>query len=252
MNTGRCSEELLHGYADGRLSATEHARVEAWLAVHPEDRERVAAWRANDELLRRAYDAAVAGPIPERLLQAAGRPRAPGLRIAAALGWLALGLAGGYALRDLTAPPAIDRIASLPHDAAVAHAVYAPEVRHPVEVGADQEAHLVAWLSKRLGAELKVPALDGAGYRLVGGRLLPGEAAPVAQFMYQDGAGRRLTLYVRRDAADTGATAFRYADEGRLGVFYWIDGKFGYALSAELPREALLPLASLIYGQLNP
>jgi anti-sigma factor RsiW len=143
MNTGRCSEELLHGYADGRLSATEHARVEAWLAVHPEDRQRVAAWRANDELLRRAYDAAVAGPIPERLLQAAERPRAPGLRIAAALGWLALGLAGGYALRDLTAPPAIDRIASLPRDAAVAHAVYAPEVRLPVVGGADQEAHHV-------------------------------------------------------------------------------------------------------------
>lgn len=41
--------------------------------------------------------------------------------------------------------------------AAVAYAVYSPEKRHPVEVGADQEQHLVNWLSKRLGAILKAP-----------------------------------------------------------------------------------------------
>ncbi len=70
--------------------------------------------------------------------------------------------------------------------AAVAHAVYSPEVRHPVEVGADQEAYLVRWLPKRLGANLKVPHLAAQGYPLVGGRLLPGERGPAAQFMYQD------------------------------------------------------------------
>ena len=43
--------------------------------------------------------------------------------------------------------------------AANAHAVYVPEVRHPVEVGADQEAHLVQWLSKRLAVPVRAPAL---------------------------------------------------------------------------------------------
>lgn len=65
-----------------------------------------------------------------------------------------------------------------------------------MEVAADQEAHLVAWLSKRLGTPLKVPRLDTLGFGLVGGRLLPGDQGPVAQFMYQDGQGQRLTLYV--------------------------------------------------------
>jgi anti-sigma factor RsiW len=141
----------------------------------------------------------------------------------------------------------------------VAHVTYSPEVRHPVEVGADQETHLVAWLSKRLGTNVRVPKLDGSGFSLVGGRLLPGEArpatgpAPVAQFMYQTPNGRRLTLYVRTEATTNRETAFRYALEGNVGVFYWIDRNVGYALSsADLNREELLAVANSVYKQLNP
>ena len=72
--------------------------------------------------------------------------------------------------------------------AAVAHAVFQPEVRHPVEVTAAQQEHLVQWLSKRLGRPLKVPVLAAQGYELVGGRLLPGDDGARAQFMYQNSA----------------------------------------------------------------
>src|SRR2546422_8631539 len=51
--------------------------------------------------------------------------------------------------------------------------------------------HLVAWLSKRVGARVRAPKLDEAGMALVGGRLLPGESGPVALFMYQTAAGDR-------------------------------------------------------------
>jgi anti-sigma factor RsiW len=141
---------------------------------------------------------------------------------------------------------------SLPRQAAIAHVVYAPEVRHPVEVTADQESHLVAWLSKRLGGDVKAPHLAAAGFDLVGGRLLPGDQGPVAQFMYQDGRGQRLTLYVRSDARENKETAFRYAQEGKVGVFYWLDGQFGYALSGEIGKEDLLGVANVVYQQLNP
>ncbi len=50
-----------------------------------------------------------------------------------------------------------------------------PEVRHPVEVTAAQQDHLVQWLSKRVGRPLKVPVLAAEGYELVGGRLLSGD-----------------------------------------------------------------------------
>src|SRR5207237_10372219 len=81
--------------------------------------------------------------------------------------------------------------------AAVAHATYSPEVRHPVEVGADDEQHLVNWLSKRLGVKVRAPKLEDAGMSLVGGRLLPGDDGPVEQVMSQAMNGGRLSLYMR-------------------------------------------------------
>ena len=70
--------------------------------------------------------------------------------------------------------------------------------------------------------------------------------------MYQDEKGQRLTLYVRMDTGTKGETAFRYTQEGKVGVFYWIDGPFGYALSGEMKKEDLLRVANAIYHQLNP
>ena len=137
--------------------------------------------------------------------------------------------------------------------AAIAHATYSPEVRHPVEVGADQEQHLVAWLSKRVGARVRAPKLDEVGMALVGGRLLPGESGPVALFMYQTAAGRRLTLYIRAEAKGNRETAFRYARENNVSVFYWIERDCGYAISsADLSKEELLHIATLVYKQLEP
>jgi anti-sigma factor RsiW len=121
-----------------------------------------------------------------------------------------------------------------------------------VEVGADQEQHLVTWLSKRLGTKVRAPRLDEAGMSLVGGRLLPGESGPVAQFMYQTPAGRRITLYVRAEARGQKETAFRYARESNVGVFYWVDRNCGYALaSADLSKDELLRIATMVYKQIE-
>ena len=173
-----------------------------------------------------------------------------------AAAWLLFGVAiGGVAGWQLhewrtPAPLATDSAAVMARRAAVAHATYSPEVRHPVEVGADQEQHLVTWLSKRLGTKVRVPRLDEAGMTLVGGRLLPGDNGPVAQFMYQSPAGRRITLYVRAEPRGQRETAFRYARESNVGVFYWVDRECGYALaSADLAKDELQRIATLVYKQ---
>ncbi len=162
--------------------------------------------------------------------------------VGAALGWMLRGEYGANSARNL----------DFAKQAAIAHAVYTPEVRHPVEVAAEQEQHLVNWLSKRLGAPLKVPHLSSLGYELMGGRLLPSDRGPVAQFMYQDKNGQRLTLYVRTDTGDDHETAFRFAQEGKVGVFYWIDRQLSYAVSGELARDELLRVANAVYQKLNP
>jgi anti-sigma factor RsiW len=121
-----------------------------------------------------------------------------------------------------------------------------------VEVDASQQEHLVNWLSKRLGTKLRVPVLAPEGYDLLGGRLLPGPDGPVAQFMYQEGSGKRLTLYVSARAKSEDQTAFRFAQEDGVAVFYWIDGNWGYALSGEIERDALARVARIVYHDLNP
>jgi anti-sigma factor RsiW len=156
------------------------------------------------------YDRVLDEPLPARLLPAGqcaalDRPRASWRR------WpgIALGAVAGFVLRGETRPAPADKAGggSLPRQAAVAHAVFVPEVRHPVEVGADQEAHLVglAVQAPRRAAESR-RKLDEAGYRLVGGRLLPGDSGEVAQFMYENAENNRLTLYVRRAAPNGGDT----------------------------------------------
>lgn len=251
-------EHELQAWADGRLVEARRPAVDAWLAAHPDEAERVAAYRALNEQLRAHFDPVLAEPVPERLGSAALR-RARWRAAATIAGWIVLGAAvggvSGWELHALRAPARLaqSEMPVLAHRAALAHATYAPEVRHPVEVGADQEQHLVAWLSKRLGGELRVPRLDGEGMALVGGRLLPRDPGPVAQFMYQSAPGRRVTLYVRAEGPDQGETAFRFARDGNVRVFYWIDRKFGYALSsADLSHDELLKLADVVYRQLNP
>jgi anti-sigma factor RsiW len=119
--------------------------------------------------------------------------------------------------------------------------VYTPERRHPVEVAASEEEHLINWLSKRLNRPLSVPSLQEYGYSLVGGRLLPGEAGPAAQFMYENGSGARLTLYVTGTSRDE--TAFRLLREGNRRTFYWINDGMGYALSGPIAEGKLRTIA---------
>jgi len=243
------NEEQLHAYADGQLSLEGQARVEAALLASPGDAARVRAWMRQNELLRAHFAPVLNEPIPDRL-RLLRAPRA-WLPYAMAAAWVVLGVAIGASASGLLRDRA-DAAASLPRRAAVAHAVYSPEVRHPVEVGAADQDHLVRWLSKRMGSDIKAPLLQPLGYELVGGRLLPGEQGPVAHFMYQDARGQRLTLYVSSRKGDPRDTAFRFSQEGRVAVFYWIDGSLGYALSSELDKAALLKVATSVYQQLNP
>lgn len=235
----------LHAYVDGQLDAAGEARVEERLRVEPDAAERISAYRRQNELLRALYDPALSEsgsatwpPARRRALRHGAV--AAGLLLAAGLGWYA---------RGMLAPPDISP--SLAIRAAAAHATYTPEVLHPVEVDARQEAHLVAWLSKRLGLPVRAPDLVAAGFRLVGGRLLPGANRPAAQFMYEDQAGRRLTLYVAADRSGARQTAFRYSQHEGVSVFYWVDGPLAYALSGELPREPLLKVAEAVYRDMN-
>ncbi|WP_028101517.1 anti-sigma factor family protein [Pseudoduganella violaceinigra] len=247
------NEAELQAWVDGRLAPERQAEVERYLAEHPAEAARLQAYRAQNTALHALFDGVLDAPVPPALRPATRLPawRRMAAMLVVAAGAGLLGGTAGWTLRGAggQAPPSL---AALPHQAALAHAVYTPEVRHPVEVGADQQQHLVAWLSKRLGKQLRPPRLAQQGYELVGGRLLPGETGPVAQFMYTDASGQRLTLYVSPGQQGKRDTGFRFAQEGNVGVFYWIDGSFGYALSAAVGKAELSQIAQAVYEQLQP
>ena len=247
--TTQVQESDLHAYVDGVVEAPRRAEVEAFLAERPEDAARVRAYRAQNAALHALYDPVLAEPVPAALVAWPAPSRWRAVALAASVLFAGVGI--GWIVRGTVAPLPQTGI-SLARSAAIAHAVYSPEVRHPVEVGADQEDHLVQWLSKRLGTDLRAPKLSSAGFDLVGGRLLSGPQGPVAQFMYQDTKGQRLTLYVSAQTGEGRDTAFRFSQEDKVSVFYWIDRHFGYALSGEMKREALLTLATAVYQQLSP
>ncbi len=244
-------EAELHAAADGRLDPARRDAVAAHLAGDAEAAGRVDFYRRLNQALHGLYDPVLDEPGPSVLPRR--RPLAPRLaRIAAGLALLLAGAAGGWLARDrLGGEAPILAGIDLPRLAASAHQIYTTEVRHPVEVGADEEEHLVRWLSKRLGAEVKAPNLNGFDYRLVGGRLLPAGAGVAGQFMYEKPDGTRLTLFLA-SGRNSDESAFRFKEEDGVSVFYWRDGGFGYALSGAMPREALLPLCNEVYAQLNP
>lgn len=245
-------EDELHAYVDGALDAEAKLRVEAWLAGHPDDAERVRAWGEQNRALHVAFDGVLNEPLPLRLVAAATRrPRRAWRAWRAAAGVLAMIGAGalGYAIGQRQAVVLVAD--GLPRDAALAHAVFTPEQKHPVEVDARHADHLVAWLSKRLGHALAAPDFAAQGFELLGGRLLAGDSGPVAQFMYQDVAQRRVTLYIRRAAKGNADTGFRRATENGVEVFYWIDRDMGYALSGGIDRATMQQLANAAYRQVG-
>lgn len=254
----RISEAELHAYIDGELTPDDRAEVEALLAADPEARELARTFVEINGALAARYAPTLAEPLPDRVAQLVGRVpwRVPWRiravpAIAASLLLICAAGTAGYVARALYGPdvkPAPE--SSFVATALSAHTVYVPEVRHPVEVGAAEEKHLMQWLTKRIGADVRAPVLAPLGWKLIGGRLLPDQGAPAAQFMYEDPAGRRLTLYMRKETGSAN-TAFHFAERNGFGAFYWIDRPMAYALAGRLNRDDLMGVANAVYAQLE-
>ena len=191
----------LSAWLDDELSKEQRVGIDDWLRDHPDAAAQVRLWAADRDVLRARLGPSLDDPVPTRLEQVVWSQAPATLgrgwqRIAAGIATLALGaaLGGAAAWRWQHEPvdPADPANSGWEQRAALAHMVYASEVRHPVEVAVAgktpdesraQEEHLSRWLTKRLGMPVKLFDLHAQGYELVGGRLLPDTVAPSAQLM---------------------------------------------------------------------
>jgi anti-sigma factor RsiW len=249
------SEDELHAYVDGELPADRRETVAAWLAEHPEQAALVAAWRAQAESIHARFDSVADEPVPERLkidnllrsTRTGGR-RFAALASAAALVAFLVGGAAGWMARGATAasPTGFETFTA---EALDAYKLYVVEVRHPVEVPGSERAHMMQWLSKRVGYEQSIPDLQSLGLKLVGGRLLPGPTGAAAFYMYEAASGERYTIYCAK--ARVPETALRYKGDDRYAAFYWVDNKVAYVVSGPAEREKLEAVSKAIYDQID-
>jgi anti-sigma factor RsiW len=265
-------EDEFQAFVDGQLLPEQRRAVMAYLAATPDDAARMTDYRNLNEALHLLYDEVLYEPLPNRLrveryrgrrswLQrvrnwfGSGRigmiPRLAGIAMLSGAsafgGW---SLHGQYYSVDIETPAM-----SFTRQAAAAHLLYAPDLRHPVEFGADQQDSLLVWLSDRLGQTVHGPDLQKVGFALVGGRLLPALGQPAAQLMYENADAQRITLYIQGrwnapPGAQDGTVSAAPSDSG-ISMVYWIEGPLAYALIGKLDREQLFSTAKLVQEQLQ-
>ena len=176
----------LHAWFDGELPPEQAAVVEARLRENPDLATRVRLWRADRDALRAQLDAVLLEPVPPRLTQsvwqAPARRRmglwAAGLALFVLGGGTGAALVAGLDARQGTLQAGTGEWLQR---AAVAHAVYVPEKRHPVEVSVEQftYAECAGALSIPIGTVMSRVSRGRAALRelLDGGALTPSVAA---------------------------------------------------------------------------
>jgi len=242
------AEETLQAFIDGQLPSHEQAEVERYLAQHPDEAERVASYLRQRDQIRSAFEHVLHEEVPDRISArrfASQRPAV--LRVAAVIAWIAIGGALGWVLRgqQMPGPAAATPETEIVERARVAHVIYTAEGRRAVEVAASQEQDMIRWLSKRMNAAVRVPKLGEFGFEALGGRLLPGDRGPACQIMYQNAAGKRLTIYLAHDPGGI-AKPVKFSDKDTVHVVFWTDGKLAFAVSGEIEQEELKRIAAEI------
>lgn len=247
------SEQDLHAYVDGFLDPARRASVERYLADHPQQAERMAGWQAANEALRQAVAWKAEEPVPaalnvHRLVNTQLSQRWTPWRMAASiLVALAVGAGAGWYAHT---PSAEGGIASVGMEASMAQRVFATDRLHPVEFTADEQAQLVKWASARLGRSIAPPDLTRAGYQLLGGRIIATEHGPACMFLYQNGTGGRISLFLRpMHRIDLNAKMQPVQGTDTTG-FVWSRNGMGFGLVASDPVDALHELANRVRNEM--
>ncbi len=222
--------------------------VEAYLAAHPDVAQRLQQNARLEAQLAATLTTKLEEPIPSRLRIAAVAARrrrrlvAALSRVAAALLLVAAGAAGEWYAGFRSHP---EPLGAATANAVAAFHTFTVEVRHPVEVRAEDGPSLAQWLSSRLDRPVEPPDLSPEGFRLMGGRLLPTAGVPAAQLMYDDDHGTRLTVYVQPMGID--GEEFRLTRQGDVRTVYWAERRLALAVTGRTSDAMLMAVARRVH-----
>jgi len=248
------TEDDLQAYVDGVLDDERHRNVSEYLLANPEAAERVSSYRSQAAALRSALDTVAREPVPSRLnlttiaaAQAPGR-RTGSLRIAAAaVVLLAIGGTGGWIMKSYALPPT-EGVAALAREALATYGTFAPDRLRPVEVRADGGDAFREFADATVGRPVTIPDLSTAGYRLMGGRVVPTAHGPGLMLMYDNDKGSRLVMLTRPMAVDQDKPMVA-TDTADVRGWSWAKNGLGYSLVGALPHTDLHSIANMARSQ---
>ena len=222
------------GYVDECLEANERGEFELRLTNDPDLAARVEQWRRQNEAIRRIFDETwrsraprnkpqhpldrleVAAAVPVARLQvepretrdfktrsprrvavnksAEGSSPSPSFprRVGRGLAFIAFGF---LAWAASVVPAPVDRVALL---TASAFSTYRTFATRPLDLATAEPAVLERWLRTQVDFVTPIPDFVPGGFTLVGGRVVAGAQGPAAFALYQNSAGRRVSLFMER------------------------------------------------------
>ena len=240
------SQQQLSAYLDGELSSEEMQQIRIWLAENSQAQQMLEDYQLQQNLVHDKYDAVLDEPIPEYLIHSnKSSNHFPWQQMAASFILFCFGFVLAWQLKP--AEINFNSTQAKVQGALNAYSLYSKENLHAVEVKADV-AHLMPWLSDRIGRDMNAPVYASLGYDFLGGRLMTEGRAAAALLMYQNSQGQRITLYVSNSPYAPSAAFYNQAN---VNSFIWQNKLSTFILVGEIEQKMLKNLAKMTNKQLQ-
>lgn len=249
------SDEKIQEYIDGRLDEADQAAMAAYLLANPDHASEIQKLRQQNEALKGLGHEVLSEPVPERLTNIVSEARQHvsaekseaarrkarrretwaqlrgAFQAAAVIMFFAVGaLAGwfGHSWYGLQ----LDMNEMALRTARDAYRLYGSEPQYSVEFDAERENDFSDWIERVFKRKIGRPALEEAGYRFIGGRILPWSNGQQALYLFENDAGSRIGIAFWPSENPPRHTPSLKKDDS-LGYRYWWGDGFGYALLSD-------------------
>jgi len=231
----KVTEEEVHAFIDGELSADRAHVVEAAIKADPALADIVAAYQADKIFMKRLYGPLVNRPVPQHLVELAlGHGASDGAVVRPVGRWRIYGAVAAMLALLVTGVGLITR---MPGNDVVSEAL---DARSRTLALAEDMGRYNEALSRIVDAKVKVPDLSRAGYQLAGVGI-EDDAATIA---YRDSQGGLFTIYLRSSDGTVRFDQFKQAD---LRICIWQDDRLSMVMAGEMSAAVMQKLASMAY-----
>ncbi|WP_300074768.1 anti-sigma factor [uncultured Ruegeria sp.] len=248
----RIDGTMISAFIDGELSDEETSFIEDALMEDKELRVELEELSKGHQIAVQDLSEALSSPIPFELItainnspdsQPANSTQKPYnfSWVAAVVAALFLGLFGGSYTASLRGEVELASTPDWISDVADYHRVYSNQVRHLVEVMADEKDHLETWLTNTIGTDVNVPDLSDHGLTFQGGRLLVAAGKPVSQLIFTDVSGQVVALCLIK--TDSPNANFKQHSIEDFSLVTWGGGSGNYVVIGDKDRSDLLEIA---------